>query len=70
MTDAPFSPLERLHYVSGHGDHMARFFISKKRCARKQQLIRRTFSNGAGGEKKNGILLSECHVSGISGDFL
>lgn len=49
---------------------MARFFISKKRCARKQQLIRRTFSNGAAGKKKYGILLSECHVSGISGDFL
>lgn len=49
---------------------MARFFISKKRCARKQPLIRRTFSNGAGeGKKKNGILLSECHVSGISGGF-
>lgn len=55
MTDAPFPHSllrERLHYVSGHGDHMARFFVSKKRCDRKQQLIRRTFSNGAGGKKK------------------
>lgn len=52
MTDAPFPHSllqERLHYVSGHGDHMARFFISKKRCVRKQQLIRRTFSYGATG---------------------
>lgn len=48
---------------------MARFLVSKRRCAREQPLIRRTFSNGAAGKKKMAYFCQNAMSVVFLGDF-